>query len=141
MIKREIREKSSAYRAAVLILGLLLAFNLFSFCVRFAGEYRPYHYEYSDMQRVMEAGNYPEILKMVSRNQAISAETGKDTSEFQAVAKYYEAASLYHAFAGTGDTERAAQMKERLSEAEKRLAAKEFTAAAERIGNRFRTAH
>lgn len=138
MIKKGNGEKSSLYRAAVLALGVMLVFNLFSFCVRLAGESSAYYNEYGDMQRSMEAGNYPEILEMVSRNRAVSAKTRKDTSEFQAVAEFYEAASLYHAFAKAGDTKRAAQMKDRMEEAEQRLTTEEFTEAAERIRSQFR---
>lgn len=137
MIKRENGEKSPLYRAAIVVLGVLLAFNLLSFCVRLAGERSIYYNEYGDMQRSMAAGNYPEILTMVSRNQAVSAKTRKDTSEFQAVAKYYEAASLYHAFTEVGDTKRAAQMKEQMAEAAQGLLTEEFMEAAERIRSRF----
>lgn len=139
MNKWENGEGNPLYRAAVLVLGVMLVFNFLSFCVRFAGGSSVYYNEYGDMQRSMAAGNYPEILSMVSRNQAVSAKTRKDTSEFQAVAKYYEAASLYHAFAEGGDRERAAQMKAWMAEAEQGLVTEEFTEAAEKIRSRFRT--
>lgn len=139
MIKRGNGEKNPLYRTAVLALGVMLVFNLLSFCVRFAAERDVYYNEYSDMQRSMAAGNYPELLAMVSRNQAMSAKTRKDTSEFQAVAKYYEAASLYHAFEKVGDTKRAEKMKERMADAKKGLATEEFTEAAEKIESWFHT--
>ena len=137
MIKRKNGENSPLFRIATLLLGGMFALNLLSFCVRFAGERNAYYNEYGDMQRTMEAGNYPELLDMVSRNQAMAAKTRKDTSEFQAIAKYYEAASLYHAFAEVGDTKRAARMKERMEEAGQRLVTSEFTEEAERIGRQF----
>lgn len=137
MNKKEAVQKNRLFRAAVLVLGVALAFNLLSFCVRLAGENRIYGYEYIDMQRAMEDGDYPELLNMVSRNRAEGIEPRKDTSEFQAIAAYYEAASLYYAFAKTGDVERAVQMKERLKEAEKGLVSLEFTEAAERIRDQF----
>ncbi len=137
MIRRGNEGKSPLYRAAVLALGVMLAFNLLSFCVRFAGERSVYLNEYGDLQRWMAAGNYPEVLAMVSRNQAVSAKTRKDTSEFQAVADYYEAASLYRAFQEAGDMKRAARMKERMEKAKQGLITEEFTEAAERIRSRF----
>lgn len=95
MNKREAMQKGPIFRIAALILGVMLAFNLLSFCVRLAGENRLYGYEYVDMQRVMEEGDYPELVNMVSRNRAQGIEPRKDTSEFEAIAAYYEAASLF----------------------------------------------
>lgn len=137
MNKRGAMENNPLFRTAVLILGVMLAFNLLSFCVRLAGESRVYGYEYMDMQRAMEDGDYPELMNMVSRNQAEGIEPRKDTSEFEAIAAYYEAASLYHAFAETKDTDRAARMRERLAEAEKGLVTAEFTEAAQKIRAQF----
>ncbi len=137
MNKREAMQKGPIFRIAALILGVMPAFNLLSFCVRLAGENRLYGYEYVDMQRVMEEGDYPELVNMVSRNRAQGIEPRKDTSEFEAIAAYYEAASLYHALAEAGETERAAQMTIRLLEAEKGLVTGEFTQAAEKIREKF----
>ena len=130
-------QKGPLFRIAALILGVMPAFNLLSFCVRLAGENRLYGYEYVDMQRVMEEDDYPELVNMVSRNRAQGIEPRKDTSEFEAIAAHYEAASLYHALAEAGETERAAQMTIRLQEAEKGLVTGEFTQAAEKIREKF----
>ena len=125
------------FRPAVLVLSGILVFNLLSFCVRIVGENDPYHYEYSEMQRAMSSGDYPELMGMVSRNRVREADTRKDTAEFAAVAKYYEAASLYRALTESGDTDRAAEMKERLTEAEKELKTQAFTEAGRRIKTLF----
>ncbi len=132
--KKENTAKNPAlFRLGVIGLSLFLAVNLITLIGTISDQNTIYHYEYSDMQWAMEDGDYPELISKVARNRVAGAQTSEDTSEFEAIADYYEAATLYHAYSAQGEEEKAALQLEKKQEAEKGILSREFLEAKERI--------
>ena len=125
------------FRIAVIGLSVFFAVNLIILAAKIAGQQTIYQYEYSDMQWAMEDGDYPELVSMVARNRALNVQTSEDTSEFAAIADYYQVASMYHAYTVEGDEEKAAAEMEKLKSAEEDIQSQTFQTAKEQIRQTF----
>lgn len=81
----------------LIILSLILVKQIISFVSYFNLEDK-LGYEVSDLRFELKNKNYPELLDKVSRNEGRGLSTVTDTTEYVAIAKYYQAAIHYKAY-------------------------------------------
>lgn len=123
----------------IILLSVMLAFNIL-FCVRRV--YRSMHSGYlesnaSAYDYYFKAGDYPAILDNYERCMAAGVKNEDDALEYIAVARYYKAASLFHAAQVLGDADALANCQADLEESLSQLHSQKFMDAARKIQEQF----
>lgn len=88
----------------LIILSVLLVKQIQSF-YRYYNTFNFPGYEASILHQAIEDHDYPSLLEKVSHNEGSSKDTVSDTTEYAALAKYYQAAIYYKAYLDKDQTE------------------------------------
>lgn len=116
-------------------IGLLILFAILVLVLfyRIADYGSNYSYTTSEILRSMDGENYPEVADMAHYDKA-NGVTGIDKlDEFLALARYYEASVVYHAYEGAGDTEKADRQQEIMQEYYDQLSDEDIIKAADSL--------
>lgn len=125
-------KRSIILLVAVAVLIILLIRNIESFIDEVTVQDYYFKYEQSDMERAFRDHDYPELMYMVERNQARNLETAVDTSEYVAMAYYYEAMIYYKMYNGNDD-EKAIHWKEKADQYKNQLESARFLEVVKQI--------
>lgn len=123
--------------ALVVCLGIMLAVNLFELRKDMNTHNHTYTYELSSMELALRDHDYPRLLSMVKENVCKKATTVYDTTEYDAIARFYEAASYYYLYAESGMEDRADQYASKMKEYQEKLSSTRFIEIADEIKLKF----
>lgn len=100
--------KGGLYRIAVIALTVVFALNLLILVGRVRSRaFSSYSYEVSSMRWMARHHDYEDLLNAVTNNRVTGGKTSQNTSQFEALADYYQAAVLFHAATLDSDEVRA----------------------------------
>ena len=104
---------------AIVILSLSFALFLIMGVIEIRDNLTSYSYKYSesDYLYLLQDENYTELMRISARDESQSS----SKQEFWAIANYYEAATLYHAYENCDMKAQASEMKERMNDYEQEV--------------------
>ena len=114
------------------VLGLLLIYNIVTLKNDLNQRGFDYASEKSSMAYAVRDGDYPGLMNMIATNISKGCETIEDTSEYVALANYYEA-MLYYRMYQNVDDKKTNEFKERADEYRKQLKSGDLIKAADQI--------
>uniref|UniRef100_UPI0040576411 hypothetical protein n=1 Tax=Acetatifactor sp. TaxID=1872090 RepID=UPI0040576411 len=109
--------KTWVLNGIIILLAIVMIASLWMLIEEFQYAFTSYYNTESSFVYAMEAEDYGRVVSMYHDNVQNGYEDKKDLQEYYGVAKYYEAAFLYHMYAEVGDTIRADIQKSAMEEA------------------------
>ncbi len=125
---------SKLFRLIVIILVGVLAINVLLFAIKISrSSYINEATEYSTLKYYLDEKDYPNLVMLVSTNEAMELKSVNDTSSFVYFSNFYQAAFLYKAYKDAGENEKAANALSEAKENMELITGDEFTDAVENV--------
>lgn len=132
------QHQGSPFKTLVTILAVILALNIVVLLVRVNDDmHHGYTTEYSEMARLVKQHNYPDLASALTDNEVHGMTTQQDTSQYQLLVDYYQAAQLEASFEETGHTKSAAAQKALREEAAAQITQEDCVKALDDIDGIF----
>lgn len=136
MNRRKAKRKFTLWEWLVVALGVILLINMFSLGSKLMNMRSTYPYDYSDLSRNFQEGRYLDLIDEVVYNRTMDYESKYDLEPYYLFADFYEAQTLYYAYAKEGNEELADFYKEKCDSIYQQLEG-EFKTAADEVINKY----
>lgn len=109
-------DKLQILNVLMIVLAVILVMNVFATAGGLIANFKSYVPDNETMLYRIKSGEYTSLVDSINTKKYTKPDDSQTYEELCAVAGYFEAASLYHAYQEMGDTEKAERFQQKMDE-------------------------
>lgn len=114
-------DKYQILNIVIIVFAVVLVINIFATTGRLVSDFDRYTPDDESLLYQVKNGDYADLVGSVNNRKYIKPDDTQTFRELSAVAEYFEAASIYHAYQESGNTEKAAKFQQKMDESNEML--------------------